>query len=96
MAPPKTTIPKVTDIRLTELAAALRQEAAALGFDPVGYAAVPGGLNEDMDMPPLESAEGGPNSPGHEGAAQQHTSSGALTEGNGEGWPGWPIPGAAP
>ena len=48
-----------------------------------------GAVNEDMDMPPLESAEGGPNSPGHEGAAQQHTSSGALTEGNGEGLPGW-------
>ena len=48
-----------------------------------------GAVNEDMDMPPLESPEGEPDSPGHEGAAQQHTSSGASTEGNGEGLPGW-------
>ena len=39
--------------------------------------------------PPLELPEGELDSPGHEGAAQQHTSSGASTEGNGEGWPGW-------
>ena len=54
MAPPKPTIPKASDIRPTELAAALRQEAAALGFDPVGYAAVPGGPNLALRNAALE------------------------------------------
>ena len=39
--------------------------------------------------PPLESVEGEPDSLGHEGAAQQHTSAGAPTEGNREGLPAW-------
>ena len=54
MAPPKPTIPKASHIRPTELAAALRQEAAALGFDPVGFAAVPGGSNLALRSAALE------------------------------------------
>jgi epoxyqueuosine reductase len=54
MAPSTPNTPPATRPGPTELAAALRQEAAALGFDPVGFAAVPGGPNLALRSAALE------------------------------------------
>jgi len=54
MAPPTPTTPPATRTGPAKLAVALRQEAAGLGFDPVGFAAVPGGPNLAMRSAALE------------------------------------------
>ena len=54
MATPTPTTPPATGTGPAELAAALRREAAGLGFDPVGFAAVPGGPNLALRNAALE------------------------------------------